>query len=129
MKNSVRRMFDAHVDAVLETLPRQIHVLLETVPLHVEDRPSREVRHEMRLGPYDDLYGLYTGTPMTERHVGATGLPDVVTIYRESILDAATREDGTLDDDTLREEIRITILHELGHHYGFTEDDLEELGY
>lgn len=129
MKNSIRQMFDAHVEAVLDSLPQQVHALLETVPLHVEDRPSREVRREMNLDPYDDLYGLYTGVPLTERHMDMTRLPDVVTIYRESLLDTATRDDGTLDEDELREQIRITILHELGHHYGFTEDDLEELGY
>ena len=122
-------MFDDHVEAVLEELPRAIHILLETVPIHVEDRPSRETRRDMRLHEDEDLYGLYTGVPLTERHVDASHLPDVVTIYREGILDAAICEDGTLDEEELREQIRITILHELAHHHGFSEEELEELGY
>lgn len=56
-------------------------------------------------------------------------LPDVITIYREGILRASADRRGRISNDRLREQIRITILHELGHHHGMTEDDLEELGY
>ena len=78
----------------------------------------------------DDLCGLYTGIPLTQRSIEHSGtLPDVVTIYREGILTAAADRHGRIRNDRLREEIRITILHELGHHHGLTEDDLRELGY
>ena len=129
MKKSLRKFFDDHVEAVLEELPRAIHILLETVPIHVEDRPSRETRRQMELHANEDLYGLYTGVPLTERHVDGSHLPDVVTIYRESLMEDAMDEDGMLDEDELREQIRITILHELAHHHGFSEEELEELGY
>ena len=129
MNKSLRRLFDSHVEAVLESLPRPIHILLETVPLHVEDRAPTDVRRQMRLRAYEDLYGLYTGVPISERHVEASRLPDVVTIYRESLLDSAIREDESLDEEELRRQIRITILHELAHHHGFTEEELDAMGY
>jgi predicted Zn-dependent protease with MMP-like domain len=78
----------------------------------------------------DDLCGLYTGIPLTHRSIEHSGtLPDVVTIYREGILTAAADRHGRIRDDRLRKEIRITILHELGHHHGLSEDDLRAMGY
>jgi predicted Zn-dependent protease with MMP-like domain len=56
-------------------------------------------------------------------------LPDVVTIYREGIMSAAADRHGRINTKRLREEIRITILHELGHYHGLTEEQLAELGY
>lgn len=107
-----------------------VHNLLEKVPLHVEDHPSDEVMDERDVEYLDDLCGLYTGIPLSERSIQHSGnLPDVVTIYREGILTAASDSQGHIRGDRLREQIRITILHELGHHHGLTEDDLRELGY
>jgi predicted Zn-dependent protease with MMP-like domain len=56
-------------------------------------------------------------------------MPDVVTIYREGILSAAADDNGRIGKSRLREQIRITILHELGHHHGLTEGELRRLGY
>ena len=56
-------------------------------------------------------------------------LPDVVTIYREGILSAAADRRGRISGDRLRQQIRITILHELAHHHGLTEEELRKLGY
>ena len=98
--------------------------------MHVEDHPSEEVMLDRSVEYLDDLCGLYTGIPLTQRSIEHSGtLPDVVTIYREGILTAAADRFGRIHNDRLREEIRITILHELGHHHGLTEDDLSELGY
>lgn len=125
-----RQHFDEQVDKVLATLPPQIHELLERVPMHVEDYPSEDVMDNRRVRYRDDLCGLYTGIPLTERSIQHSGtLPDVITIYREGILRAAADRKGRVSNDRLREEIRITILHELGHHHGLTEDDLREMGY
>ena len=111
-------------------MPPQIHELLQRVPLHVEDYPPEEVLRERGVEYIDDLCGLYTGIPLTQRSIEHSGvLPDVVTIYREGILSAAADRQGRIRNDRLREQIRITILHELGHHHGMTEDDLRELGY
>jgi len=56
-------------------------------------------------------------------------MPDTVTIYREGILSAAADRHGRISTKRLREQIRITILHEIGHHHGLTEEDLRKLGY
>ena len=107
-----------------------IHELIERVPLHVEDYPSDEVMDRMNIEYLDDLCGLYTGIPIGDKSVNHSGtMPDVVTIYREGILSAAADDKGRIGKDCLREQIRITILHELAHHHGLTEDDLARLGY
>ena len=130
MNPRARYRFDEQLEGVLERLPPMIHELLERVPLHVEDYPSEEVMDQMGMEYIDDLCGLYTGIPIGEKSVTHSGtMPDVVTIYREGILSAATDGQGRIATDRLREQIRITVLHELAHHHGLTEDDLRKLGY
>jgi predicted Zn-dependent protease with MMP-like domain len=125
-----RRRFDEQLEWVLERLPPLIHELIERVPLHVEDYPSDEVVERLHVQYLDDLCGLYTGIPIGEKSVTHSGtLPDVVTIYREGILTAAADRQGRITTKRLRDEIRITILHELAHHHGMTEDELRKLGY
>ncbi|MBN2476263.1 MAG: metallopeptidase family protein [Pirellulales bacterium] len=114
----------------MERLPAAIHELLEQVPLHVEDYPSAEVMAKTGARYRDELCGLYTGIPLPSRSVLHSGtLPDVVTIYREGILEMARDARGRIRPDRLRREIRTTILHELAHHHGLDEDELRELGY
>ena len=130
MNHSTRRRFDEQLEWVLERLPPLIHELIEKVPLHVEDHPSPEVIERMGVEYVDDLCGLYTGIPIGEKSVTHSGvLPDVVTIYRQGILTAAADRHGRIGTHRLCEEIRVTILHELAHHHGLTEDDLRRLGY
>ena len=77
-----------------------------------------------------ELCGLYTGIPLDERSIRHSGtMPDVVTVYREGIIESARGGDGRVRTDRLRREIRITILHELAHHHGLDEDELRDLGY
>ena len=126
----LRRRFDQHLESVLEQMPPIIHELLERVPLHVEDYPSDDVMDRTGVEYIDDLCGLYTGIPIGDKSVSHSGaMPDVVTIYREGILTAAANRRGRITTDRLREQIRITILHELAHHHGLTEEDLRKLGY
>jgi predicted Zn-dependent protease with MMP-like domain len=126
----LRRRFDEQLEWVLGRMPPLIHELIEKVPLHVEDYPSDEVMERMNVRYIDDLCGLYTGIPIGEKSVAHSGtLPDVVTIYREGILTAAADGHGRIGTDRLREEIRVTILHELAHHHGLTEAELRRLGY
>ena len=125
-----RRRFDEQLEWVLARMPPLIHELIEKVPLHVEDYPSEEVMDRMDVQYLDDLCGLYTGIPIGDKSVTHSGtLPDVVTIYREGILSAAADRRGQITTDRLRQQIRITILHELAHHHGLTEKELRELGY
>ena len=130
MNPRARRRFDEQLEWVLRGLPPLVHELIEKVPLHVEDYPSHAVMEQMGIDYIDQLCGLYTGIPIGEKSVSHSGtMPDVVTIYREGILSAAADRSGRITTDRLREEIRITILHELAHHHGLTEEDLQAMGY
>ncbi len=125
-----RRRFDEQFEWVLEQMPPLVHELIERVPLHVEDYPSAEVMEQTGVRCIDSLCGLYTGIPIKDKSVWHSGvMPDVVTIYREGILSVAADRTGRIATERLREEIRITILHELAHHHGLNEDDLQKLGY
>lgn len=141
MKQRDRERFDNILEAVLETMPPRVHELLEEVPLIVEDRPSDELirslaaesgenADEALADMPDSLCGLHTGVALTERSVESSAdLPDHIQIFRRGILAMAGGWDGPDAHDAIAEEIRITILHEIGHHFGLDEDDLYDLGY
>jgi predicted Zn-dependent protease with MMP-like domain len=136
-------------DEVVASLPESILDLFEEKPLVLEDRPSPDVLREFGLRPdeADEICGLHSG-PMGEvRPLGmnddASPVEDigVIHVYREGIVACAggwepwedVAEDGSRitggGDELVREEIRITILHEVGHHFGLDEDDLDRLGF
>lgn len=124
MTAAERRRFDLQLEDVLATLPPRLHALLDEAPLIVEDHPSAALCAELGLGPDEVLCGLHSGTPLTERSVEQPDeLPETIHLFREGILDQAG---GWA---RVKEEIRITMLHEIGHHFGLDEDDLTELGY
>lgn len=130
MDEATRTWFDRIFEEVLAAMPPRIHELLELVPVHLEDYPSLSTMRALGMHYRDDLCGLFTGIPLTDKHVEHAGvLPDVIAIYREGILRGALNRFGHLDEDVLREQIRITILHEFGHYHGLDEDELRELGY
>lgn len=130
MNPATRERFDRLLEEVLAELPPAVHDLIDRVPLHVEDHPSDEVMKEMGIEYRDELCGLYTGRPLTDKSVDEPHpLPDFVTIYRQGIIAAARDQAGRLRPRRLRKEIRTTILHELAHHHGIDEDELRELGY
>lgn len=126
----LRNQFDNLLEEVLAELPAWILELVDEVPLVVDDYPTAEVLTSTGIRHRYQLCGLYTGIPLTERSVMQSGvLPDRVMLYREGIINAAADRRGHVSPDALREQIRITVLHELGHHHGLDEDDLKELGY
>lgn len=130
MNQRTRDRFDRQLERVLAAMPPLVHQLLEKIPLHVEDYPARDVMEEKGISDRKELCGLFTGSAITQKSVDdAATLPDVVTLYREGILEAARDERGRITADRLREQIRITLLHELAHFHGFDEEELEELGY
>jgi predicted Zn-dependent protease with MMP-like domain len=125
-----RQRFDDVLEDVLDELPSAAHRLLDEIPLVVEDHPSRKIIDDMGLSSLDELCGLYSGIPLIERDVDASGhLSDCVTIYRLGLMRMATNEAGRVVREELKRQIRITILHELGHYHGLDEQDLEELGF
>jgi predicted Zn-dependent protease with MMP-like domain len=143
MNSAERNRFDALLEAVLETLPAKLHELLHEAPLIVDDRPSRALLLELGIDPdhpdaATELCGLHSGTPLTHRSVNhGFDLPETIQIFREGIIEEAggwepwTDEDGLAmgGEDAVAEQIRITLLHEIGHHFGLDEDDLDRLGY
>ena len=110
--------------AIAELPERWRRAIEEDVPVEVRPRPSRRQLESVGLAENDLLLGLYHGVPLTLRTVEDNGrMPDVIYLFKEDIEDAA---DGR---DDLVEQVRITLLHELGHHFGLDEDDLERLGF
>jgi predicted Zn-dependent protease with MMP-like domain len=105
--------FDDHVRAALDELPPHLAAALTNVAVVVEDENAED----------PDLLGLYHGVPLPERGDMAGLPPDTISIYRIPL------EESFADPAELREEIRITVLHELAHYFGLGEDRLAELGY
>lgn len=113
--------FEAVVVEALDTLPDEFARHLENVEVIVEGRPGREHRRAAGIKPWQTLYGLYYGVPLTERVGGGPLLPDTITIFREPLVrDFPGRE-------ALREQIRRTVLHEIAHFFGISDDRLREL--
>ncbi len=117
-----REEFEALVEQALEQLPEEFREALDNVAVMVEEEPDEEDLEGVGIDPddpdRDELFGLYQGTPLTERDGFYSALPDRVLIYRGPILRAC---------DTRREvirEIRDTVQHELGHYFGLEEHEL-----
>ena len=110
------------VERALEGLPPELAQLLENVAIVVDEWPDYSTPL-VADGPEDTLYGLYEGVPLTERGWGYSGvLPDKITIFRGPL-------ERDFEPDELEEQVRITVVHEIAHYFGFDEDRLEELGY
>ena len=128
-----RDEFDRLLEKHLASLPEEVHDWLAEVPLIVEDEPGPQLLADLGMEPGEDLFGLHTGTPLTERSVEDHGLvPDEIRIFRGPLLRMvgwSCRPRPRGDRAELSRQIRITLLHELGHHFGLDEDDLDALGY
>jgi predicted Zn-dependent protease with MMP-like domain len=105
--------FEDHVRAALDELPPHLAGALENVAVVVEDENPED----------PDLFGRYHGVPLPERGDMSGQLPDKISIYRIPL------EENFPDAVELREEIRITVLHELAHYFGLDEERIADLGY
>jgi len=105
--------FEDHVRAALDSLPPHVAEALKNVAVVVEDENPED----------PDLFGLYQGVPLPERGDMSGQLPDKISIYRIPL------EESFSDLEELREEIRVTVLHELAHYFGLDEERISELGY
>lgn len=151
-----RERFDRLLEDAIESLPDNVRELLDHVPVVVLDCPTPEMLRSLKkdgtLEPEADgldLCGLHTGVAITERSIedpggvggggggggwgsglasGASGL-EQIHLFRIGILDLAGGWEQPSADEEVYEEIRITLLHEVGHHFGLDEDDLDDLGY
>ena len=107
--------FEEHVRRAVESLPDELREAMSNVAIVIANENPED----------PELYGLYTGVPLTDRGQGYAGaLPDKIEIYRVPLED----EFGD-DPELLEEEIRVTVLHEIAHHFGIDEDRLHELGW
>jgi len=108
--------FDRLVDEAIDQIPEALARLVHNVVVLVEDQPPE--------GEPDDLLGLYDGVALTERDGGLLPqLPDRIFLFREPLLAMCD------DADDLAEEIRITVVHEVAHHFGIDDARLHDLGY
>jgi len=109
-----REEFERLVGEAIDEVPEPFASALDEVAVVVEDHGPPD------MGP---LYGLYIGVPLTEGHLPSGLLPPRIAVYMHPMLEHCA------DDDEVVEQVRITVLHELGHHLGFDERRLDELGY
>ena len=109
-----RAEFEDLVAEAIDEVPEPFASALDEVAVVVEER-----------GPADwgPLYGLYQGIPLSEGPPPSGALPPRISVYMHPLLEQCATEDEIV------EQVRITVLHELGHHLGFDEDRLDELGY
>ena len=115
--------FETLVDEALDSIPEWLLDRLENVAIVVEDVPDPDDLEEMDIPPGSQLYGLYVGIPLTQRNSAySMVLPDRIVIYRNAL------RRNFRDVDELREQVRRTVLHEVGHALGMDHEKLAELG-
>ena len=109
-----RAAFEALVDQALDEIPAEIASQVHNVVVLVEDEPPADE---------PDLLGVYEGVSLTERTADHTGLPDRITVFRNPLLEMCDTP------EELVREVRITVVHEIAHHFGIDDDRLHDLGY
>ncbi len=119
-----RDEFEKLVREALAEVPAAFAGHLAEVLIDIEDFPDRRTCASAGVDDPESLLGLYHGVPLTERHIEApAAMPDRISIYQRNIQRVCTSR------AELIEQIRTTVLHEIGHFFGLDEDDLDELGY
>ena len=117
-----REEFERLVADAILLIPKRFRREMKNIAIVVEDEPSEELLEEMEIEPPDSLYGLYQGTPLPERTWGyGNTLPDRVTLFKTVI-----EEDCETEDD-VRGCIAETLIHEVGHYFGLSEEEIEEI--
>ena len=117
-----RLEFDAHVASALRTIPKRFRDAMQNIAIVVEDEPDPELLEELEAEPDDTLFGLYVGTPLTERHWGqGNQLPDRIILFQQS------HEREAEDEDDLVCSIGETLIHEIGHYFGLSEEEIEQI--
>jgi len=116
--------FEVLAREAIAELPDDLRVHVDEILLSIEPYASEELLAEMEVADDEDLFGLYEGPPLTERSVNdAPHLPPRVRLFYGAILDECPTE------EEVKHEVKVTILHEIGHHFGMDEAQLERLGY
>lgn len=117
-----RTRFRELVDEALEGIPVRFREAMKNIAIVIEDEPTVEDLDEVGVEPPDTLLGLYQGTPLTERQwAHGNVLPDKITLYQVPI------EDSSEDEDDVVVAIGETLIHEVGHYFGLSEEEIEEI--
>jgi predicted Zn-dependent protease with MMP-like domain len=117
-----RKRFERHVADALSSIPRKFRNAMRNIAIVVEDEPSPVLLDEMEIEPPDTLLGLYQGTPLTERAwAHGNTLPDRVLLFQ------GPHERAAEDEDDLVVAIGETLIHEIGHYFGLSEEEIEEI--
>jgi predicted Zn-dependent protease with MMP-like domain len=116
--------FDAAVRDAIDSLPEDFRKHLDNVIIQVQPQPDKKMLRDLKLRRRDVLLGLYRGLPLTEKSVLANNsMPEIIYIFKDNIESICpTRR-------RIVQQVRKIILHEIGHHFGMDEDDLDRLGY
>jgi predicted Zn-dependent protease with MMP-like domain len=118
-----REQFRELVEEAIDTIPLKFAREVRNLAIVIEDEPSDELLDEMDMGPDDTLLGLYQGTPINERGWGyGNQLPDRITLFQNTI-----EEDCDDDEGEIVIAIGETLIHELGHYFGMSEDEIMEI--
>lgn len=118
-----RERFRELVEEAIDSIPRRFAAEITNVAVVIEDQASAAVLAEMDMGPDDVLLGLYQGVPLPERQwAHGNTLPDHITLYQQTI-----EEDCDGDEDEIVVAIGETLIHELGHYFGLSEDEIMEI--
>jgi predicted Zn-dependent protease with MMP-like domain len=117
-----KEAFERLVEEALRDIPRRFRDAMHNVAVVVEDEPAPELLEEMDMDPSDVLFGLYQGTPLPERSASyGNTLPDRISIYQFPI------EDACSSDEEIRECVAETVIHEFGHYFGMSEEEIEAI--
>lgn len=119
-----RRRFESLVSQALDSLPSDLQERMDNVDVVVEDWPTEDDLERAGVGPGETLLGLYIGIPLTERasNYGMV-VPDKIIIYQGPI------EERCRAYDEIVEQVRTTVIHEVAHHFGISDERLRELGW
>lgn len=117
-----RQEFSVLVEEALAEIPGRFRQAMKNVAVVIEDEPPAHILEELEVDPGDTLFGLYQGTPLTERRWDyGNALPDRISIYQHPI------EDACETDDEIRACVAETVIHEFGHYFGMSEEEIEEI--
>jgi predicted Zn-dependent protease with MMP-like domain len=115
--------FERAVEDALKLIPAELRRHIDNVQIVIDDEPSAELLQELEIPADETLFGVYTGTPLTERTTEYAALPDRITIFRRPLLAEFP------NPAELRTEIARTVIHEIAHHFGIDDDRLAALGW
>ena len=117
-----RDRFKQLVEEAIDSIPQGFADAIHNVAIVIEDRPSREVLDEMEMGPDEGLLGLYQGIPLPDRQSYGNALPDKITLYQREI-----EEECDGNEDEIVVAIGETLIHELGHYFGLSEEEIMDI--